>query len=70
MCTTTIKGTIELTGSVLEDTNNNQYKFKLRMGIQLLEIIEKRYNAASRVLGNCDIDRQVRANLRELGDME
>jgi hypothetical protein len=70
MALTTIGRVIELTESVLEDTENDEYKFKLRTAIQLLEIIEERHNAASDVLADCDLDEQVRANLQELGYLE
>ena len=70
MDTTTIGRVIELAESVLEDTDNDEYKFKLRTAIQLLEIIEERHNAASDVLADCDLDEQVQANLQELGYLE
>ena len=70
MAPTTIGRVIELTGSVLEDTDNSVYKFKLRTAIQLLEIIDERHNAASDVLADCDLDEQVQANLQELGYLE
>ena len=67
---TTTGRIIELTESVLEDTDNKEYKFKLRTALQLLEIIEERHNAASDVLADCDLDEQVQANLKELGYLE
>jgi hypothetical protein len=70
MNTTTIERVIELTEGVLEDTDNDEYKFKLRTAIQLLEIIEERHNAASDVLADCELDEPVRANLQELGYLE
>lgn len=67
MAPTTIGRVIELTESVLEDTENDDYKFKLRTAIQLLEIVEERHHAANEVLADCDLDEQVQANLQELG---
>jgi hypothetical protein len=70
MTTTTIGRVIELTETVLQDTDNDEYKFKLRTAIQLLEIIQERHDAASDVLADCDLDEQVQANLQELGYLE
>jgi hypothetical protein len=70
MNTTTIERTIELTGNVLEDTDNSEHKFKLRTAIQLLEIIKGRHDAASDVLADCELDKQVQENLKELGYLE
>ena len=70
MGTTAIERVIELTESVLEDTDNDEYKFRLRTAIQLLEIIEDRHNEASDVLADCDLDEQIQANLKDLGYLE
>ena len=67
---TAIRRAIELTDSVLQDTDNDKYKFKLRTAIQLLEIVEERHDVASDVLADCNLDEQVQANLQELGYLE
>ncbi|WP_340102257.1 hypothetical protein [Salinibaculum salinum] len=67
---TAIRRAIELTEGVLEDTDNDEYKFKLRTAIQLLEIIEERHDVTSDVLADCNLDEQVQANLQELGYLE
>lgn len=70
MTITTIGRVIELTENVLQDTDNDESKFKLRTAIQLLEIMQERHDAASDVLADCDLDEQVQANLQELGYLE
>lgn len=70
MSTTSIERAIELTESVLEETDNSEHKFKLRTAIQLLEVIKGRHDAASDVLADCELDRQVEENLQELGYLE
>lgn len=67
---TAIRRAIELTEGVLQETDNNEYKFKLRTAIQLLEIVEERHDRASDVLVDCNLDEQVQANLQELGYLE
>lgn len=70
MSITTIERVIELTESILEDTDNSEHKFKLRTALQLLEIIEGRHDAASDVLADYELDEQVQENLQELGYLE
>jgi hypothetical protein len=70
MAPTAIGRVIELTESVLQDTDNDEYKFRLRTAIQLLQIIKERHDAANAVLADCDLDEQVQANLQELGYLD
>lgn len=67
METTAIERAIELTGSVLEDTDNDEFKFRLRTAIQLLQIIEEQHSTASDILKDCNLDEQTQENLEELG---
>ena len=70
MTDTAVGRVIELTGSVLQYTDNDECKFKLRTAIQLLEILQRRHDGANAVLADSALDDQVRANLQELGYLE
>lgn len=67
METTAIERAIELTGGVLEDTDNDEFNFRLRTAIQLLQIIEEQHSTASDILKDCNLDEQTQENVEELG---
>jgi len=70
MADTAIERVIELTESVLQNTYNDEHKFKLRAAVQLLQMIHERHDGTNAVLADSDLDDQVRANLQELGYLE
>lgn len=67
METTAIERAIELTGGVLEDTDNDEFNFRLRTAIQLLQIIEEQHSTASDILKDCNLDEQTQEHLEALG---
>ena len=60
----------DLIESVAKDTDDREHQFKLRTALQLLEYIEAQHEAANEALADCDMDKQTRENLRQLGYLE
>lgn len=67
---TTAERAAELLKGVLEDTDDEEQRFKLRTALQLIEIIEEQHETANKALADCDIDRRTRAHLQKLGYLE
>lgn len=67
---TTAERATELVQSVLDETTEEEHRFKLRTALQLLAIIQEQHDVANRALKDSDLDEQTRENLRELGYLE
>ncbi|GAB6861057.1 hypothetical protein ACFR97_01435 [Haloplanus litoreus] len=70
MTTTTIERVQELLDAVLQDTTDEEARFKLRTAIQLLEAIEENHGQANEVLENLEIGAETRDRLADLGYLE
>ena len=67
---TTAERAAELIDGVLQDTDDDEHRFKLRTALQLLELIQEQHEAADRALADSDLGDQSRENLQELGYLE
>jgi hypothetical protein len=70
MGNTTAGRAAELVEGVLQDTDDDEHRFKLRTALQLLEIVHEQQEAVNQTLAGSDLDEQTRENLRELGYLE
>jgi hypothetical protein len=68
--TTTVERIQELLDAVLQDTTDEEARFKLRTAIQLLEVIEENHGQANEVLENLEIETETRDRLVQLGYLE
>jgi len=68
--TTTVERIHELLDAVLQDTTDEEARFKLRTAIQLLEVIEENHGQANEVLENLEIGTETRDRLVQLGYLE
>lgn len=53
--------------STLEGTDDEDLRFKLRTSLQLLEVVEWKYEETEETLEEADLDESVKSNLQELG---
>jgi hypothetical protein len=67
---TTAERAAELIEGVLQETNDDEHRFKLKTALQLLEMIEEQHETADRALADSELDEQTRENLQELGYLE
>lgn len=67
---TSIGRVSELIEGVLKETNGGEKRFKLRITLQSLIIIEEQHEFVEIVLADCDMDELTRARLQKLGYLE
>jgi hypothetical protein len=67
---TTAGRAAELVEWVLQDTDDDEHRFKLRTALQLLEVVQEQQEAVNQTLAGSDLDEQTRENLQELGYLE
>jgi hypothetical protein len=72
MCLEHMTGTtIDTIGTLLEsavdETDESEVRFKLRTALQLLTVIDREHDTASKALENAELEPGVREDLRELG---
>jgi hypothetical protein len=70
MAYTTTERAAELIRGVLQDTDDDENRFKLRTALQLIELIDEQHELAVQTINDSNIDEQTRENLRELGYLE
>lgn len=67
---TTTERAAELIRGVLQDTDDEEHRFKLRTALQLVEIIDDQHERTAQTLADSELDEQTRENLQELGYLE
>lgn len=67
---TTAERAAELIRGVLQETDNDEHRFKLRTALQLVEIINDQHEVAFQTLADSELDEQTREDLQELGYLE
>ncbi|WP_251328974.1 hypothetical protein [Haloplanus pelagicus] len=70
MSTTTVQRIHDLLDAVLQETTDEEARFKLRTAIQLLEAIEENHGRANEVLDDLELAPETRDRLLELGYLE
>jgi hypothetical protein len=64
---TTIDTIRTLLENAVAESDDSEVHFKLRTALQLLAVIDREHDAASKALANAEIEPDVREDLRELG---
>jgi hypothetical protein len=67
---TTAERAAELIDGVLQDTDDDEHRFKLRTALQLLEMIQEQHDVADQALADSELNEETRENLRGLGYLE
>ncbi|SMP18264.1 hypothetical protein SAMN06265347_106139 [Halobellus salinus] len=67
---TTGERAAELINGVLQETDDDEQRFKLRTALQLLDMIQEQHEVAGQALADSELDEGTRENLRGLGYLE
>ena len=65
--TDALRGLLE---GLLDETDEEEVHFKLRTALQLLFVVEERFEGAREALGEADLDEDLRTDLRALGYLD